>query len=210
MKRTEKIEIRVSAEEKARLTAVAERERRTVSQMLRELASEHIKGAGEEALRPREDMEAMTPLKRILYIGGGAALGIVATLSAFAFRADPPPPDIAGVEFTVWRTEDGGRSRSRIVTGLSIGDSGATSFELPIQDGQNYRLSGQITEGEDDLLIASFNVCRLSSDDCVSVATPTIMTGPDDRGRIEFSLADATHLEIDIVPPKLYGRQNRQ
>lgn len=207
MKRTEKIEIRVSAEEKSRLTAVAERERRTVSQMIRELTSEHIKRAGEEALKPREDAEPMSLANKLGMFGAGAALGILATAAVVALRSEALMPEIAGVEFAVWQVlDDGSRVRSRIVTAVNIGSPDGASFELPVSEGNPYQLSGQIVEGDQGVLLGTFVVCQQAGESCETVSTPTILARPDSRAEMSFNLADRTNVEIGLTPPALYRR----
>ncbi|MCQ8184999.1 plasmid mobilization protein [Parvularcula maris] len=203
MKKTEKIEIRLSPEEKEQLARRAETEGRPVSELVRALMT----AEGSMTSERSEKAAAIHPLRQF----GGAALsfvgGVAMTLALSA--AHPLGQDIEGWDASFELAGDvpvpgeEGRTRRARTSGdfrLLAKDGSTAKLVLNRSRGGVYELRGVTIRQDDEQVRLEFSLCvRLPTEDCKGVASPTVTTFPREDIRIMLDDVDGRRLFLGLT-----------
>ena len=175
MKKTEKIEIRVSPEEKEALSAASRSEGRNVSDVLREQVRSYIAAAASAASPSTIERKKMTWISKAAYV----ALGAVLTAPATVFAVASNNPTAPGFEVLVALEERSDEQKSvqyRGLTRIPIGRSDPTLLTITAGEAGGYDVRIVKKPGADKTHHFVFDICRKTEDACQSVATPAIIT----------------------------------
>ncbi|MEM9838974.1 MAG: hypothetical protein AAF830_07435 [Pseudomonadota bacterium] len=179
MKKSEKIEIRLSPEEKDRLSRRAETEGRPVSEIVRSvLSSDGI----ESSPSAPEAENASAALQR----WGGYALSFIAggALAAALTAGQIPDTDIA-----VWQTEvtldlplpkgvSGTPIRYRGTMAMPNEDGASGEMYLSSGPEAGFQIKASHEIQDDGLSIMRFNICRQAGEVCMPWASPYVQSYP--------------------------------
>ena len=168
MKKTEKIEVRLSHEEKTALTTLAEQEGRTVSELVRGLVERYM--SVNTSRLPRK-----TPWMKFVAIGvvGFFAGHLVTYLIAKSH--DQTSIYNMGVQF-------GG---DRITFSLLEKPGDAPKFVIPAKKG-DILISPKIERESDSLASVTVEMCRKSGSTCQAIAKPTLQFDPNSQNSVSF------------------------
>ncbi len=193
MKKTEKIEIRVSPEEKEALSAASRSEGRTASDVLREYVGRYVEAAAAKAAPAKE--KKMTWISKIAYAALGAAVSVPATM----YAAAGDDPAMQSFEIRVDLEENPGQETHalyRAKTRIPLSRSEPTILDMPSGQSGGYQVAIIKEKNPDDTYRFVFEICRASDDGCSTIAAPGIVTAfGGDSG---LSLGGAHDVKIDI------------
>ncbi len=193
VKKTEKIEIRVSPEEKEALADASRRQGRTASDVLREQVRGYIAAAAETG----EKLEKkMSWISKAAYIALGAGISVPAVL----FAASGDSPSAPGFEVRVSLEEpvgDQGRAQYLARTRIPLSRKEPMTMVMPSVDETGYQVSVETKSNSDKTYDFKFSICREQGDGCDVVSTPTLVTGFG--GQSSLGVENAEGVEIHIV-----------
>ncbi len=194
MKKTEKIEIRVSPEEKEALSTASRSEGRTASEVLREYVGRYVKAAAAKSAAPAKEKK-MSWISKIAYVALGAAVSVPATM----YAAAGDDPAMQSFEIRVDLEENPGqqdRAFYRAKTRIPLNRSEPTILDMPSGQSGGYQIAIIKEKNADDTYRFVFEICRASDDGCSTIAAPGIVTAfGGDSG---LSLGGAHDVKIDI------------
>lgn len=195
MKKTEKIEIRVSPEEKEHLSKHAEAEGLPVSEVVRRRLTS-------DALPQSEQPEAQGVLRRfgawsLSFIAGAS---FVLALSA----ASPKGQEIEGWDghfrFVDVDRETGQAFPTTSDFRLLTADASKVEMRLNRQDGGYLRATAETHRTTDDQVELTFNVCFEVQDGCEDIASPRVMTYPMKKLDLSVPLANGNKVSFHLRP----------
>ena len=174
MKKTEKIEIRVSPEEKEALSAASRSEGRNVSDVLREHVRRYVAAA--TAASPRtEKKKKMTWISKAAYVALGAAVSAPATMYAVADDSPAAP----GFEVNVALQENAGQqdqTNYRAKTRIPLTRTEPTLVNMPSGDAGGFRVAIIKENNDDKTYRFVFSICQETADGCEEILSPGIIT----------------------------------
>ena len=151
MKKSEKIEIRVSLTEKEQLTLLAENEGRSVSELVRDLAKKY---AQLNMPNPRRRLSVLA-MAGLIFCGLGIGTGLTLSLIDENTHSLSTQYNVHGV------IADTG-------FGFNLNDRIGDKFIADLnKSGSNYQIHVLIKHGE-NRPIAEFKVCKIEMDDCLT------------------------------------------
>lgn len=204
MKKTDKIEIRVSPEEKAALARLSQASGRTISETIRNLLAAQIATAPAEPA-PKSDKPAMTITQKVLYAGGGTLLGGLGVLGvAGAMAAAAPHPQAGVPAYEVHVSINEAKTSKFYGVGSTLPISQETSrIRLPVDETYAYLVDVIFRQTGQETINAEFNICRETKDACLPVANPVIVVSPDKPSNMMFVASDDRQIEIDLSPTEI-------
>lgn len=195
MKKTEKIEIRVSPEEKEALSAASRSEGRNVSDVLREHVRRYVATAASTAM-PSTTEKKMTWISKVAYVALGAAVSVPATMYAAAGDS----PSAPGFEINVTLEENAGqqdRTHYRARTRIPLNRSEPTIVDMPSGDEGGYRVVILKEKNADKTYHFVFDICRETADGCDKVFSPGMVTAFG--GDSSLGIGGAGDVQADIL-----------
>ncbi|HPF23987.1 MAG: hypothetical protein R3C08_07875 [Hyphomonas sp.] len=199
-KKSEKIEVRISHEEKRELQVLAQHRGQTVSMIVRDLVTEHLKAARraelQTALRERTDM-ILTPARthpRKLAAALVASLGLGALLMPAAM-ADPLKVELEG-DFQRTGAEFKEQHKFNSTMVVEPGATGTFVTNTPESDVDGYRIELTVSPEEAGRIRIDVSIYRgLEGDDLI--AHPILTTMAGEEARIHVG-SDAESYEIGL------------
>lgn len=188
MKKTEKIEIRVSPEDKAALMRLSEQGGRSVSETVRGLLLNQAAPGAASVPEP-----PMIHRQRLAYGAGGALLGALVASGLFIglAAAKPRPTDYA-LSVLVLDGPDAERRAYEANTVITLDQATKTQLRLPTSTADAYQVNVDMKRQPDGSVYASFSLCREAAATCTELAKPALvaargasasMNVEDDAGR---------------------------
>ncbi len=196
VKKTEKIEIRVSPDEKEALSAASRSEGRTASDVLREYVGRYVDAAATKAAPVVKEKKKMSWISKAAYIALGAAVSVPAVLFA-ASEDDPSKPGFEVQVSLVESTSEQARAVYRASTRIPLGRSKTTTMVMPAVDDSGYQITVVTEKNGDQTYDFSFSICRETESECAVVSSPRIVTAFG--GHSTLSVDNASNAEINIV-----------
>ena len=183
-KKTEKIEIRVTPEEKDGLMDLARSEGRSVSELIRSIVGAYMqaKTAGTPMSKHRINQMAKSPKT------WGTA-GLLASAGAFLLLTSPAQADTVlsvNVEISDVAPETNALNTLQMKTSVPTQTSDNAGFlELPTKD-SDYEIQLQVQELDNGQAFAAFKICKRDRDTCDIIAEPSVQFEPKEGGRIRI------------------------
>lgn len=189
MKKTEKIEVRVSVEEKERLGKMAERRGQSVSDMIRERMSEDV------SVIPKH-------IKMNRLISSLALLCAVAALFwlslSGAKRSGPSAPVMSTIHVF---SEDGGATYN--LPHLEAYNETYRYFAY----GHDFELSVGVEKKDDGLFLLKTQMCKLIQDECIErQENNNILSSPmkhPERVQFQYNGTESKKISVSIKGPRL-------
>lgn len=186
MKKTEKIEVRLSHEEKTALTNLAEQEDRSVSDLVRGLIERYM-----------SINTTRLPRKTPWLIFGAIAVGSF----------------VLGHIGTYLIAKSHSRTHSPIYKlSIEVGSSGITSpilskdgetisAVIPFSNG-DIRVEAVVSNVVESLQAVEISLCRKNLAACEKIASPTLKFNPNSQSVIQFKEQNGQDILISLVPTK--------
>ena len=184
MKKTEKIEVRLSHEEKTALTALAEQEGRSVSELVRGLIERYM-------TLNTSRLPNKTPWVKFAAIAiGGFFIGHLATYFIAKSNNHAPIYDM--------RVDVGSDS---ISFPLLARAGKAPEFIIPSKDG-DIRIRATVEKQPDNLASVNVELCRQSNSACEIIAVPKLQFNPNRQSTVSFKSNDGQDIYMFLYKPK--------
>ena len=184
MKKTEKIEVRLSHEEKTALTKLAEQEDRSVSELVRGLIERYM--SINTTRLPRK-----TPWLIFGAIAVGAFfLGHIATyLIAKSHSRSHSPVYKLSVDI----------GSSGISSPILAKDGEIITFIIPFSDGDDH-VEAVVSNVAESLQTVRIDICRKNMEACDKVASPILKFNPNSHSLIRFKEQSGQDISISLAP----------
>lgn len=183
MKKTEKVEIRVSPADKAALTQMSHESGRSVSETVRGLLLTQAGTAPGDKRRP-----SMTILQKATYASGGAALGaVIASGLLLSLSAAHPKPTSYFLNVTLLDGPHDQRREYQASTAISIDQKASTQIRLPGNAAEAYRMDIDLKRQPDGSVFAVFALCRETTETCTGIAKPSLLVARDESATLQIS-----------------------
>ena len=196
MKKTEKIEIRVSPEDKAALMRMSEQGGRSVSETVRGL----LLNQAEPAMAGAQG-RLMINLHRLAYGAGGAVLGAAIASGLFIglASAKPSPTDyqLAVVVLDGPETQRRAYEASTVIT---LDQMTKTQLRMPTSAADAYQVNVDMKRQPDGSGYASFSLCREAAAVCTEVAKPALVAARDASASINVEGEGGRQFMINMGP----------
>lgn len=182
-KKFEKLEIRLSYEEKQELASVAETEGRTVSDLVRGLIRRYVKTTS-----------ARLPQKRswIKWVATGLLGLLIGHLATWAYTKSHQHTPIYNLEARL--------GNAHFSTPVLAKDGYETSFILPDEGGE-FKVSIRVEERQDELSILYAEICRTTDEICENIASPILHFNPTSQAIIEINDGQKNEIFMMLRPP---------
>lgn len=198
-KKSEKVEIRLSYEEKQDLLAIAESEGRTTSELVRGLISRYIK-LSTTRMPDKRLWRRFAPL--------GAAIGLGAFfLGHLATAAYTKSHNHAHKLDNIYSMHLGMRPngpQENVVPVIKVPivarDGYQTEFQIPQNNG-DINISVSVYEPSTEPAILDLTICKQSGIKCETIANPKLYLNPSEQTSIEFGTEGFHEISIRIDPP---------
>ncbi len=187
MKRTEKIEVRLSHEEKQSLSALAEGEGRTVSDLVRGLIERYVNlNASPLPRKPRWGLWS-----------GLIALGlVVGHLGTYAFTQSHNGPSIYTMDFQMRY----GTEMPFSISAPIVAKAGYRSELIIPGPEAKIRLTATVNEGDSKFAFLSVHICKEVETLCETIATPRLNFNPRESATIQFGTEGVEEIYIRVTP----------
>lgn len=199
MKKTEKIEIRVSPEEKEALSAASRSEGRTASDVLREYVGHYVKAASVKSATPAKEKK-MSWISKIAFVALGAAVAVPLTLIAATANKSP---DAFKIELLLRQQQGDDINQQSIELGttLPLGQNGSFVIHAPHEGDYGYRVRADVTKSKGDIYLIAFDICwQTMKTECELVSAPKITTAFADTARLQVAGRDGSDIHIHLRP----------
>ena len=199
-KKSEKIEVRISHEEKRDLQALARQRGQTVSTIVRGLVADHLKASRraelQTSIRERTDMifkpASMHPRTRAAALVASLGLGAMLLPTAIA---EPVKVELQG-DFQRSGGEYREQHKFNSTMAIEPGVPGTVLTATPESDVPGYRIELTVSPDEGDRIVIDVAIYRgLEGDDLI--AEPRILTKAGQEGRIVIDGMDESY-EISV------------
>ena len=197
MKKTEKIEIRVSPEEKEALSAASRSEGRNVSDVLREHVRRYVAAAASAAAASGTEKK-MTWISKAAYVALGAAVSVPATM----FAAAGDSPAAPGFQIELSLVENAGQqdqTHYRAQTRIPLNRSEPTLVTMPGGESDGFRVNIINVRNADKTYHFVFDICRETTDGCEEVSSPGIITAFGGRSTLSVGGVGGVKVDINII-----------
>lgn len=182
MKKTEKIEVRLSHEEKTALTELAEQESRSVSDLVRGLIERYM--SINTTRLPQK-----TPWAKFVAIAvGGFFAGHLATY--FIAKSHSYTPIYS---FEVRMGSDG------VSIPILAKDGEIVSAKIPSKEG-NVRVEASVSDVPESLQTATIKLCRETEADCQAIANPILKFNPNQHSALSFKDTNGQEFYVRLAP----------
>jgi len=184
VKKSEKIEIRLSHADKTNLAELAQKEGRTISELVRRIIQRYV-----EFNIPSQALKF--PIAKILAVGlvSFAAGALLVYFSAEMKK--PKQPKQYWLETNI----DG----MRMHIALPMEDDFSTELAMPNKDG-NIQIKVKLFKDVQDLKFLSMDFCRTIKDTCILFANPVLLINQENRSELSFSSKSGEFIIINIGP----------
>jgi len=187
MKKTEKIEVRLSHEEKAELTKIAEGEGRSVSELIRHLVERYI--ALNTARLPKK-----TPW---LALGATAVAAFLAGhLMTYAIGKSKSHPPVYNF-YTQVDKDSTGIGFNDISVPIIARDGYENTFLIPREDG-DVRVSLKVEAKKDALRVLNIQLCEMQVDVCAPIAAPVLTFDHHKGARLRLSSDKGYEIQLGV------------
>jgi hypothetical protein len=189
-KKSEKIEVRISHEEKRELQILARQRGQTVSTIVRGLVTDHLKAAGQADLQPflraslkeRTDMilkpVSMHPRKLVAALAASLGLGALMLPTAIA---EPVKVELQD-DFQRSGAEYREQHKFNSTMAVEPGVPGTFLTATPESDVPGYRIELTVSPDEGDRIVIDVAIYRgLEGDDLIAHPTLTALSGEEAR-----------------------------
>lgn len=196
MKKTEKIEIRVSPEDKAALMRLSQQGGRSVSETVRGLLlNQAVPDAASTPAR------SMINIQRLAYGAGGAVLGAVVASGLFMglAAAKPRPTDYA-LNVVVLDGLDTERRAYEASTVITLDQMTKSQLRMPTGAADAYQVNVDMKRQPDGSVYASFSLCRESAGVCTEVAKPALVAARNASASLNMEDVGGRSLMINMGP----------
>ena len=185
MKKTEKIEIRVSVEEKQRLINVARSENRTLSELIRNILATYAQSKADNGSPTK------TRIGRVAKSPKTWSIATVLTflLAAITLATPAQAENVYALNLEIRNTtvETSTLSTERLETHIVCEkDECSSFFEIPSNDG-GFQVGVRFLELEDDTTFAEFKICKKTEDECELVAEPSLLFAPPSAAHVKIT-----------------------
>lgn len=187
MKRSEKIEVRLSHEEKQSLSSIADSEGRTVSDLVRGLIERYV-----------NLNTARLPLKRRWGLWAGLVAGglLIGHLGTYAFTTSHKGAPIYTMDFLM---RNGSEKPFSISAPVVAKDGYRSELVIPGPDSK-IRLTASVTERSSELAFLSVHICKEVETLCETIATPKLNFNPKTHATIRFGTEGVKEIYIRVAP----------
>ena len=189
LKKSEKVEVRMTLEEKEKLQSLSETSGRSISELMREGFNELAEQHGQNG-RAR-----MSTIQRAAFSLGGVVIGAAAAIGIT--QALPAKTESYSVEFELWTSQE--ERPVQFTTALPV-TAGQKLLYSPGGGDTGFRIEGGVHETDEGALYASFPVCRIEGKECVELGVPSIVFEPGQFARLETSGENGITIEIRMTP----------
>ncbi len=188
MKRTEKIEIRLSHEEKTSLTGLAEKEGRSVSRLVRDVISKYMElnTARIPSKLKRSQLGILLTLAGILGFGVSSALSLVGKSEIYLLSGR-----VNGIDF---------------YTPLHRKAQKPHIINVRTTEGV-YQIQTSFSPGP-DLSSLKFNICKKAHDGCEEIAADSLLLHPDKLSSLDAH-TEAQSWRLTLEGPN-YGNKAKR
>lgn len=183
-KRTEKIEIRVTPEEKKTLVDLARSENRTLSALIRSIIETYVATEKSGATAQETRITNMLTSKKNWTIAG-----IFTSALAFATLTLPAQADSTyQITMDIKDFEESTGQTSTYNWSHQLKSSGAaeTPFIVTVDSGTTYEISIALDEQDDASVFAQFSICKMDGATCSPVAAPSMIFTKQEPAKIEI------------------------
>lgn len=182
-KKSEKLEIRLSYEEKQELASVAETEGRTVSDLVRGLIRRYVRTSA-----------ARLPQKRswLKWAGIGLVGLLIGHLATWAYTKSHQHTPIYNLEARL--------GHAHLSTPVLAKDGYEASFVLPDEGGE-FKVSIRVEEKQGELSILYAEICRTIDEICENIASPVLHFNPTSQAIIEINDGQKNEIFMMLRPP---------
>ena len=187
MKKSEKIEIRLSHEDKTNLAELAKKEGHTVSELVRRIIQRYVAFNTSTVMRK-------FPLAKILMIaaasflaGGFLAFGLI----------NPSQPNEPYKSSEYW-LKTIINARPMFIT-IPMKDGFTTDLEIPNDQG-NIKINIKLDREQDNLPFLHMNFCRQMEDECQLIANPKLLINQENTSSLSFHGNEGEWIIIEIGP----------
>lgn len=173
MKKTEKIEIRVTPEEKEGLMDLARSEERSLSELIRSILGTYVETQTAKASTSKQGINHMFKSRKTLTIAG-----LLSSALAFATLTLPAQADgLYQITMDIQDYEEatGNTSTYNWSHKLKSSATSASPFIISADSGSTYEVSVALTEQEDASVFAQFSICKRQADICKPIAEPAVL-----------------------------------
>ncbi len=181
MKKSEKIEIRLSHEDKSDLAELAKKEGRTISELVRRIIQRYV-----EFNIPSQALKF--PIAKVLAVG--LASFIAGALLVY-FSAQMKQPKQYWLETNI----DG----MRMYITFPMEDEFSTELAMPDKDG-NIQIKVKLFKDAQDLKFLSMDFCRTAKGVCIPFAKPVLLINQENKSQLSFSSKSGEFIIIQIGP----------
>jgi len=185
-KKSEKLEIRLSYEEKQELASVAETEGRTVSDLVRGLIRRYMK-----VTRGR------LPQKKswLKWAGIGLAGLLIGHLGTWAYTQSHRHDDPAIYNLSALI------GNSSLNTPILASDGYNTEIVLADKEG-DIKIKLNVEDKNSSLSILRADICQQKENICENIASPILHFNPDSHAAIHINDGEGKDLEMVLYPPR--------
>jgi len=188
-KKSEKLEIRLSYDEKQELVEAAETEGRTVSDLVRGLIKRYIKTTSAR-LPDTRLWKRLWPSM----IGLAVAAFMAGHIATWAYtRAHNHGENIYSLNMSTLN--------GSLTTPVLARDGYATDITLAGSDG-DLMISLQVEDNSDVLAILRVNICRQIGANCEPIASPILHFNPNSSAAITINNDEQDEVSIILFPPR--------
>ena len=194
MKKTEKIEIRLSHDDKERLNQIAEREGRTISQIVRGLIERYMDLNSSASPRKTSKKE------KLLWGLSGAALSALVLVPSLNYLNQSDKEAQTYLFSTLLIPNTGGGLESGSI-GVPLIEGFNENFEMHSEE-QKFRYSLKLEKSEFGQFRLLTDICRIVEDDCQDNTLATLSF--DEKSSAQVIVADKIGNEhrVQIEPSK--------
>jgi hypothetical protein len=184
LKKTEKIEVRLSHEEKTALTKLAEQEGRSVSDLVRGLIERYM------AINTTR-LPSKTPWMKFI---GIAVCGFFAGhLATYLIAKSHDHPSVYSLKVSV--------DYEGITVPLVKQAEQTDKFLMPRPDG-DVLVKTKVTQAPNSLAVLDIELCRKINTGCEVIATPNLKFDPERIAGLSFKDEKGKPVSIALIPPK--------
>lgn len=182
MKKSEKIEVRLSYDEKTALSEIAEQEGRSVSQLVRNLIARYV-----EINTTRLPKKKQWGLIAALLVGGFFAGHLMTYFIAKSHHHDP-----------IYRIEagfDGGQLNVPIIGR----DGQSETYDIQLE-GRTLQMTLKVKAKDNSLPLLMTTICQKTDKGCAVIAEPVLALNPRERASIMLKDQDGSNIIITARP----------
>lgn len=202
MKRNEKIEVRLSHEEKQSLLAIADGEGRTVSDLVRGLIERYVSlNASPLPRKPRWALWGGL-------LASGLLIGHLGTWGMMQLHHRTGKPKAENMmsfglyKLSVLLTQT--TSNEKLITQILevplLVKNGSTEVHIIEREGNDVKMTTNVVLSDDTLPTVKFDVCEITEGKCLPLASPKLTIAPEEAASITL-MTDRNYMMGLVVEP---------